>query len=76
MNFNQFYFHEIILLGSFSIIGHIFPIWLKFKGGKGVATYIGFILGISYLLGIFFILSWLLIAIIKKYSSLSINNYL
>lgn len=61
----------LILVGSFSIIGHIFPIWLKFKGGKGVATYIGFILAINYKLGIIFILIWLLIAFLKKYSSLA-----
>jgi glycerol-3-phosphate acyltransferase PlsY len=62
---------QIIFIGSFSIIGHIFPIWLKFKGGKGVATYIGFILGINYGLFLFFISLWLIIAIIKKYSSLA-----
>lgn len=68
---NQFQLNEIIFLGSFSILGHIFPVWLKFKGGKGVATYIGFILGINYKLGIIFILLWLIIALIKKYSSLA-----
>ena len=62
---------NIILISSFSIIGHIFPIWLRFKGGKGVATYIGLILGIDYKLGIIFILMWLLIAFVKKYSSLA-----
>ena len=61
----------LILIGSMSIIGHIFPIWLKFKGGKGVATYIGFISGISFTLGIICVLSWLLTASIKKYSSLA-----
>ena len=74
--FSIFYGHkflpnEIIFFGSFSIIGHIFPVWLKFKGGKGVATYIGFILGINYILGLIFVLFWLLIALIKKYSSLA-----
>ena len=58
-------------ISSLAIIGHIFPIWLKFKGGKGVATYIGFIFSINYLLGIIFIVIWLLIAIISRYSSLS-----
>ena len=60
-----------ILLCHFSILGHIFPVWLKFKGGKGVATYIGFLFGINYFLPLYFIILWLFIAIISKYSSLS-----
>ena len=68
---DQLYTNLIIFLGGFAIMGHIFPIWLKFKGGKGVATYIGYILGINYSLGILFILCWLIIAIVKKYSSLA-----
>ena len=71
INESQFQEYEIIFITSFTIIGHIFPIWLKFKGGKGVATYIGFILGINYIIGIIFILCWLTIAIIKRYSSLA-----
>ena len=62
---------EIIFIGSFSIIGHIFPIWLKFKGGKGVSTYIGFVLGIDYKLGVIFIICWLIIGFIKRYASLA-----
>ena len=61
----------IYLVGSLTIIGHIFPIWLKFKGGKGVATYIGYIFAVNYLLGLLFIFSWLIIAGIKRYSSLA-----
>ena len=68
---NQIQSYEAVFLGSFSIIGHIFPIWLKFQGGKGVATYIGFILGINFTLAIICVLSWLTIAFIKKYSSLA-----
>jgi len=66
-------FSELILLliGSTAILGHIFPIWLKFKGGKGVATYIGYLLAVNYFLGILFILSWLIIAVLKRYSSLA-----
>ena len=68
---NKFELSEIIFFTGFTVIGHIYPIWLKFKGGKGVATYIGFILGIDYILGVIFILFWLTIALIKKYSSLA-----
>ena len=68
LNYSSSY---LFFIGSISIIGHIFPIWLRFKGGKGVATYIGFIFGIDYLLGIIFVLSWLAIGAIKKYSSLA-----
>ena len=60
-----------ILLCHFAILGHIFPVWLKFKGGKGVATYIGFLFGINVFLGLFFIIVWLIIALISRYSSLS-----
>ena len=61
----------LFFIGSISIIGHIFPVWLRFKGGKGVATYIGFLFGIDYSLGIIFVLSWLTICLVKKYSSLA-----
>ena len=61
----------IYLICSFAIIGHIFPIWLKFKGGKGVATFIGYLFGANYFLALLFILSWLTVAIISRYSSLS-----
>ena len=66
------YFNDLIYLSALiCFIGHIFPVWLKFKGGKGVATYLGVILGISLILGIVFGITWLVIAVIFRYSSLS-----
>ena len=61
----------IYLASVFAFLGHVFPIWLKFRGGKGVATFIGIILGLSYYSALLFILSWLLIALISKKSSIS-----
>ena len=60
-----------VFLCHFAIIGHIFPIWLKFKGGKGVATYIGFLIGFNFLIGAYFLVTWITIALISRYSSLS-----
>ncbi len=56
-------------LGAF--LGHLFPIWLKFKGGKGVAVAIGISFGFSPFLGLAICITWLVIAFISKYSSLS-----
>jgi len=72
---NLFFDHieilNTIFLCHFAILGHIFPIWLKFKGGKGVATYIGFLFGINLFLGLSFLIVWIVVAIITRYSSLS-----
>ena len=56
---------------TFVIIGHIFPIWLKFKGGKGVASYMGFMLATSWPLFIILITTWLVIVKIFKYSAVA-----
>ena len=64
-------FPELVYISSLSVfIGHVFPIWLKLKGGKGVATYVGILFSINYFFGIIFIVSWLIIFFISKYSSL------
>tara|TARA_Y100000590_G_C15719031_1_gene1012877 strand:+ start:2356 stop:2934 length:579 start_codon:yes stop_codon:yes gene_type:complete len=66
------YQQEFIYISSLCIfIGHLFPIWLKFKGGKGVATYVGILCCINFFLGIIFGITWLLVFFISKYSSLS-----
>lgn len=64
-------YNQIIFLSSLTVIGHIFPVWLKFKGGKGVATFLGLLLGINLITGIFFIIIWILTAFLTKYSSLA-----
>ena len=61
----------LIIIGGMTILGHIFPIWLRFKGGKGIATYIGFLLALDYILGLFFIFIWIILALLKRYSSFS-----
>ena len=61
-----------MFISSLSVfLGHVFPIWLKFKGGKGVATYVGILFCINYILGFVFIISWFIIFLLSKYSSLS-----
>ena len=66
------YFNDLIYFSALiCFIGHIFPVWLKFKGGKGVAAYLGIVLALSFKFGIIFAVTWLLISFIFKYSSLA-----
>ena len=62
---------EVYISALCAFIGHVFPVWLKFKGGKGVATYLGIILALSFKFGIIFGITWLIISFIFKYSSLA-----
>ena len=68
----KIYMNEFLFIASLSVfLGHVFPIWLKFKGGKGVATYVGILCCINLYLGIGFGFFWIITLIIFKYSSLS-----
>ncbi len=60
-----------LVAGFFAFLGHLFPVWLGFKGGKGVATYIGVLLGAAPMMMLAFALIWLATAFITRYSSLS-----
>ena len=68
----KFNFSEYLFISSIAIfLGHVFPIWLKFKGGKGVATYVGILFCINIYLAVIFIITWFFVFIISKYSSLA-----
>ena len=66
------FFPDFVNLSALAaFIGHIFPVWLKFKGGKGVATYLGILFALSIQLSLLFIFTWLVVSLIFKYSSVS-----
>jgi len=60
-----------MLAGLGAFVGHLFPVWLKFKGGKGVAVYIGILLGLFWPAALVFCVIWLTTAFVTRYSSLS-----
>jgi len=60
-----------IIAAGASVLGHLFPVWLKFNGGKGVATTLGVLLAIAWPVGVIACLTWLLVAFTMKYSSLA-----
>jgi glycerol-3-phosphate acyltransferase PlsY len=61
----------VFIAGIAVFLGHCFPVWLGFKGGKGVATFIGILLGIAWPVGVIFCAVWLFIALTQRLSSLS-----
>ena len=68
----QLYFQDYIQISALIVfLGHIFPVWLKFKGGKGVATYLGVLFALSLSSSLLFIFTWIIVSLIFRYSSLS-----
>jgi len=63
---------DLAIIAAFgALVGHLFPVWLKFKGGKGISTYIGILLALAWPVGLLFCATWLTVAVIFRMSSLS-----
>ena len=72
----KLYYEDYVYISALSVfIGHVFPVWLKFKGGKGVATYLGILFCLNVYLGMIFIISWLIIFFIFNFI-FSYNSFL
>jgi acyl phosphate:glycerol-3-phosphate acyltransferase len=61
----------VLIVAGFAVVGHLFPVWLGFRGGKGVATTLGVLLAVAPVVGIIACLVWLLVAVASRYSSLA-----